>query len=84
MAKSSTCMVAAFSLLVVSTITSSETPQFNSDGWKIQAKESRVVDHLRRTSLYLKDGVAFVQDSHFTDGVIEFDLAVTAERGSAE
>jgi hypothetical protein len=54
---------------------------FNPERWEIQAKESRVMNHLGRTSLYLKGGVAAVRNSKFTDGVIEFDIAFTGERG---
>jgi hypothetical protein len=32
-------------------------------------------------SLYLKGGVAAVKNSQFTDGVIDFDLSFTGERG---
>jgi hypothetical protein len=59
----------------------SETVPFDSGRWEIQAAESRVVEHLGRGSLYLKGGVAAVKDSDFTDGVIEFDIAFTGERG---
>ena len=58
-----------------------ETVPFDSGRWEIQAKESRVVNHLGRSSLYLKGGVAAVRDSKFTNGVIEFDLALPRERG---
>ena len=58
-----------------------ETVPFDSSRWEIQAKESRVVDHLGRSSLHLKGGVAAVRDSKFTNGVIEFDIALPRERG---
>jgi hypothetical protein len=54
---------------------------FDSDHWDIHAKESKVVDYLGRKSLYLKGGQATVKGSRFTDGVIEFDMAFSAERG---
>ena len=40
-----------------------------------------MIDHLGRKSLYLKGGIAAVKNSQFTDGVIEFDIALTEERG---
>lgn len=58
-----------------------QTVPFDSARWEIEAKESRVVDYLGRRSLYLKGGVAALKDSQFTDGVIEFDIAFTKERG---
>lgn len=58
-----------------------ETVPFDPGRWEIQARESRVVNHLGRSSLYLKGGVAAVKDSKFTNGVIEFDIALPRERG---
>lgn len=49
--------------------------------WEIRAAESRIEQHLGRSSLYLKGGQAVVKDSNFTDGVIDFDMAFTGERG---
>ncbi|HWS99879.1 MAG TPA: family 16 glycoside hydrolase [Pyrinomonadaceae bacterium] len=59
----------------------SETVPFDSGRWEIKAKEGRVVNHLGRNSLYLKAGVAAVRDTKFKNGVIEFDIAFTGERG---
>src|SRR5262245_37182210 len=59
----------------------SQTVAFTPELWDIQAKESRVEDHLGRKSFYLQSGIASVKDSKFTDGVIEFDIAFTGERG---
>jgi len=58
-----------------------EAVPFDSGRWEIKAKESRVVEHLGRSSLYLRGGVAAVKDSRFTNGVVEFDLALARERG---
>jgi len=73
--------ITLFNILVCSTAAHSQIIPFNSVRWEIQARESRVMDHLGRTSLYLKSGLAIIKDSQFTDGVIEFDIAVTSERG---
>lgn len=54
---------------------------FDSGRWEIEAKESRVVEHLGRRSLFIRGGSAVVKDSVFLDGVIEYDLAITRERG---
>ena len=84
MARFSSCLAAAFlSLLVWSVKThAQEVVPFDSDRWEIQATESKVIDHLgRRGCLYLKGGTASLKDSLFTDGVIEFDIAFTGERG---
>ena len=59
----------------------SQSVPFDSDRWEFRADEGKVIDHLGRKSLYLKGGGAVVKDSQFTDGVIEFDIAFTGERG---
>jgi hypothetical protein len=56
---------------------------FDSGRWQISAAQSRVEDHLGRTSLFLKGGGAVVADARFPDGIIDFDVAFTGERGFA-
>ncbi len=58
-----------------------QTIPFDSPRWKIQAKESKVVDYLGQKALYLKSGDVIIQDADFINGTIEFDIAVTGERG---
>ncbi len=78
------CFAAAFLCVLASSINAhSQTVPVDSDRWEIRARESRIEDHLGRKSLYLKSGLAVVKDSQFTDGIIEFDIAVTGERGFA-
>ena len=82
MGKLCLCLAAALSgILLFSTESNSQTVPLDSSLWEIQAKESRLIEHLGRRSLYLKGGMATVKDSQFTDGVIEFDIAFTGERG---
>jgi hypothetical protein len=54
---------------------------WNGDAWRIQAEESRVESHLGREALFLRNGTAWMDATAFSDGVIEFDLAVSAEQG---
>jgi hypothetical protein len=71
-------------LLLIMTMTNLSVPQavpFDSGRWEWKAVESRVVDHLGRKSLFLKGGIATVADARFTNGSIEFDVALTGERG---
>jgi hypothetical protein len=76
------CLVAALlCILAFAEDSRSQSVPFDSDRWEIRARESRIVDHLGRRSLFLKDGAAAVRDSRFTDGTVEFDIAFTAERG---
>ena len=63
------------------TMASSQIIPFDSDRWEINAKEFKLEDHLGRKSLFLKGGFAVVKDSEFTDGIIEFDIAIKPERG---
>jgi hypothetical protein len=58
-----------------------EIVPFDSERWTIEATEHRVEDHLGRPSLFLKGGVARLDDVEFIDGIIEFDIAFTPERG---
>jgi hypothetical protein len=71
-------------LLFIMTMTNVQMPEsvpFDSDRWQWKAKESRVVDHLGRQSLYLKGGIATVAGASLTNGSIEFDVAFPDERG---
>lgn len=82
MAKSFIYLATAFfSLLSLAINAHSQVVPLDSDRWEIVAKESKVLDHMGRKSLYLKGGVAAVRGSQFTDGIIEFDIAFTQERG---
>jgi hypothetical protein len=82
MAKFCLCLaIALLSVLLFSTESRSQTVPFDSALWEIEAKESRLIEYLGRQSLYLKGGLATVKASHLTDGVIEFDIAFTNERG---
>ena len=54
---------------------------FDTDRWEMNANEARVEDYLGRQSLTLRGGTAWIKDSDFTDGVIEFDIAFSGERG---
>jgi hypothetical protein len=69
------------SFILLSTFEAYSDPvPFDSDRWEMQAKESKVMNHLDRKALYLKSGIATVKDSQFTDGIIEFDVAFSNER----
>ena len=60
-----------------------EVVPFDSPRWKIQARESRIEDHLGRPSLYLGNGMAWLEDVELEDGIVEFDIAFTPDRGFA-
>lgn len=67
----------AFALTVVY----SQTIPFDSDRWDVQGSETRVEQYLGQKALYVKGGIAVLKDVEFSDGIIEFDIAVTGERG---
>jgi len=67
--------------IAAETALSLEDVPFDSDRWHVEASESRVETHLGRTSLFVRDGTAWVEDAAFTDGVVEFDIAFTGARG---
>ncbi len=75
--------ILAGTLLSMTGLEPPRTVPFDSGRWRWHAAESRVEDHLGRRSLYLKDGTAIVDGVSFKDGQIEFDVALTSERGFA-
>ncbi len=65
----------------ISTAVYAERYPFNSEVWEIEATESGVVQHLGKQALMLKGGSALIEGLELTNGVIEFDISVTPERG---
>ena len=59
----------------------SEVISFHSQRWEISAVQSKETTFLGRPCLMLKGGVAWITDAAFTDGILEFDMAFTGERG---
>jgi hypothetical protein len=64
-------IVAALTL-GASLVTASEPIPFDSPRWQIEAEENRIEEYKGKTSLVLRGGLALVEDSEFTDGVIEY------------
>ncbi len=58
-----------------------ETVPFDSERWRIERQETRVETYLGKQALYLKAGSALLSDSAFTNGTIDFKIAVSGERG---
>ncbi|UCH94498.1 MAG: hypothetical protein JSV88_30100, partial [Candidatus Aminicenantes bacterium] len=61
--------------------THAETVPFDSPRWVMQPNTSRLEDYLGQKSLYLKGGAAYLKDVNLTNGIIEFDVAFSRERG---
>lgn len=54
---------------------------FDTSAWNIRAAESRVEPYRGRSALLLRDGAAWLRDSHFQNGTIEFDIAFSEALG---
>ena len=64
-------------------IPESEAVPFDDERWQIEAAEHERVEYLGADALYLKGGGAVLSDVDLVNGVVEFDIAVTGERGFA-
>jgi len=60
-----------------------EEAPFDDERWQIEAVESELVDYLGQKALKIKGGAAVLTDTDVRNGLIEFDIAVTEERGFA-
>lgn len=74
------CILAIGSFMAGSTLYSQIIP-FDDARWKISGVENKIENYLGKKSLYLKGGQALIKDSDFTNGIIEFKIAFTGERG---
>lgn len=76
-----------FALSIVFTIcllqlpVQAETIPFDSPRWVMDPKIGHQEEYQGKKSLYLKGGVAYIEDLDFTNGIIEFDVAFSKGRG---
>jgi len=68
-----------FALLTVAAHAQNAVP-FTSPRWKIKGSEAITENFQNKLCLKLTDGSAVLSDANFTNGIIEFDMAVTRER----
>ena len=68
-------------VLVAQGKVNSQTIPFSPNKWEFYASEYKVGNYFGKDGIFLKDGGAIVKDSEFKNGIIEFDIAVTGERG---
>jgi len=54
---------------------------FSSKAWKIDARNHEILEFEGREALKMKGGVAWLEDSNFTNGTIEFDFFMAGDRG---
>jgi len=60
-----------------------EVIPFDDEGWQIHAAESERLIYLGQSALKLQGGSAILADTEIKNGIIEFDVAVSGERGFA-
>jgi len=64
-------------------IESPEKVPFDDERWQIEAAEYEIVDHLDQQALRVRGGAAMLPDMNIRNGLVEFDIAVSPERGFA-
>ena len=76
-------LCAVLLILVLHSVSSANSPiaenggtdDFDLGRWKITDPKAQLEEHLGRRSLHLTNGIAYLKDSNFENGVIEFDVA---------
>jgi glyoxylase-like metal-dependent hydrolase (beta-lactamase superfamily II) len=56
---------------------------FDDERWDIEAVEYELVDHLGERALRIKGGAAVLSDLNVENAMVEFDIAITPDRGFA-
>lgn len=64
-------------------VPSPEAVSFDDERWQIEAAEYEVVDHLGQRALKMKGGMALLPEVDIRNGLVEYDIAVTEDRGFA-
>jgi glyoxylase-like metal-dependent hydrolase (beta-lactamase superfamily II) len=60
-----------------------EVIPFDDERWQFNAVEYEIVDHLGQQALKIKGGTAMLPDINIRNALVEFDIAVTPDRGFA-
>lgn len=68
-------------LLLLPLSAAAESVPFPNARWEIKGAETRIETLAGNEALFLHDGVAFLKDAEFHNGIIEFDIRTTGERG---
>ena len=56
---------------------------FDDERWEIEAADYELADYLGQQALKIRGGAALLPDLDIKNGLVEFDIAVTEERGFA-
>ena len=68
-------------ILFISVTNFAQIIPLDSERWEVDAAEYKIGNYFGKQGVYIKDGAALLKDTEFVNGVIEFDIAVTGERG---
>ena len=60
-----------------------EAVPFDDERWKIEATASERLTHLGQDAIKIQGGSAVIADTEIENGIVEFDIAVSGERGFA-
>jgi glyoxylase-like metal-dependent hydrolase (beta-lactamase superfamily II) len=60
-----------------------DTVPFDDERWQIEAAEHEIVDYLGQQALKIKGGSALLPELDVKNGLVEFDVAISEERGFA-
>ena len=69
--------------LAIGVYSSAETIPFDSERWQLNGQDTQIEEYLGQQSLKVTNGSAIVTDSAFTNGIIEYDVALGQGRGFA-
>ncbi|PHR94042.1 MAG: hypothetical protein COA69_00145 [Robiginitomaculum sp.] len=61
--------------------TSEDTLEFEGQDWTVRALSADMLQYMGRSALHINQGQVWLETADFSDGVIEFDVAYTMNRG---
>ena len=70
-------------MVLIASAASAEQYSLDGDTWQVDAAEAEVVDYLGERAMKIKGGYARIKGLELTNGLIDFDIAVSTERGFA-
>ncbi len=68
-------------IIFFTNIAAQEIIPFSSDRWDIEAEEYELTEFKGQETLVLKGGIAYLKEVDFLNGIIEFDLSISRQRG---
>lgn len=70
-------LLTIFLLFFVTQILSAQTIPFNDDRWEFQGNSRIIENYQGESSVYIKNGMLYLKDEKFKNGIIEFDIFLT-------